>query len=360
MASVKSSWYDWQMYKFVRTIILQHNGTIFGGAIRDEIFHNIHADEFYKEENIYLHKNKNNPKAPRFDYNDIKISPHTIGRLTVPNDIDFYICKADLDKLLVILTKKFYVKIFKENELKYVMPHVDINKFKKLVIELVDISHNKTYKLKLDVISCLTNEAVPLLHDFDVNSLLWNTVFGIYTLDYMSHINIHNSAYKLINFNKIIENIKHKRANVMRQFIYNQTELLPKKDVWAYRFIKMVRNGWNINIPTIYYNFYTNIAVDNICIICSNTVIENKCKSYTNFKNCNCNLFICLSCLKGNYTKLDKCPLCRESIFNTTGIIEDNLLREISLFDMFNSEPKVHNLCIKCEPNSEQDSELDL
>ena len=28
MASVESTWYYWQMYKFVRTIILQHNGTI--------------------------------------------------------------------------------------------------------------------------------------------------------------------------------------------------------------------------------------------------------------------------------------------------------------------------------------------
>ena len=355
MASVDSSWYDWHMYKFVRNMVLQNRGTIFGGAIRDEIFHNINASEFYKEENIYLHKNKNNPNAPKFDYNDIKISPHTIGRLTVPNDIDFYICKTDLDKLLMLLTKKFYVKIFKETELKYVMPNVDINKFKKLVIEVIEIICDKPYKLKLDVISCLTNEPLPLLHDFDVNSLLWNIDFGIYTIDYMLNINIHNSTHKIINFNEIIENIKHKRANVLQQFIYNKTELLPKKEIWEYRFIKMVKNGWTINIPTNYYKFYTNIAIDNICIICSNTVTENKCKSYTNFKNCNCNLFICLSCLKSNYTKLDKCPLCRESVFNTSGMIEDNLLREISLFDMFKSEAKVHKLCIKCEPDSELD-----
>jgi hypothetical protein len=226
--------------------------------------------------------------------------------------------------------------------------------FKKISL-LWLFNFDKPYKLKLDVISCLTNEPLPLLHDFDVNSLLWNIDFGIYTIDYMLNINIHNSTYKIINFNEIIENIKHKRANVLQQFIYNKTELLPKKEIWEYRFIKMVKNGWTINIPTNYYKFYTNIAVDNICIICSNTVTENKCNSYTNFKNCNCNLFICLSCLKSNYTKLDKCPLCRESVFNTSGMIEDNLLREISLFDMFKSEAKVHKLCIKCEPDSELD-----
>ena len=43
MASVDSSWYDWHMYKFVRNMVLQNRGTIFGGAIRDEIFHNINA-----------------------------------------------------------------------------------------------------------------------------------------------------------------------------------------------------------------------------------------------------------------------------------------------------------------------------
>ena len=119
----------------------------------------------------------------------------------------------------------------------------------------------------------------------------------------------------------------------------------------------MLKNGWNINIPTLYYKFYTNIALDNICIICSNTVSENKCTSYTNFRNCNCNVFICLSCLKSNYTKIDKCPLCRVSVFNETGIIEDNLLREITLFDMFKSESNVHKLFIKSEPDSEPEPE---
>ena len=366
MTSSKSTWYEWHMYKAIRNIILNHGATIFGGAVRDEIYHNINADQFYKEEAMYILKNKKNPKAPKFNYNNVKISPHTIGRLTIPNDIDFYIKSDDLDKMLNILTKHYYIKVVSAKELKYVMPNVDINKYKKIVIEIIEINNNKIYKIKLDVISCLTLEVPPLVHDFDVNSLLWNNDLGIYTIDYMTGLNINSSTYKLINFNKIMENIKNKNAYVMQTFIYNQTNMLPKKEIWENRFIKMLRAGWNINVTTIYYNFYTNIPKDNMCIICSASVSENICNSYANFKNCNCNVFICLSCIKNNYIKLDKCPLCRESIFENVSLVHDNLLREISLFDMLRHNKNVRKLFInvklETEPtsNSEPNSELDV
>jgi len=356
MTSSKSTWYEWHMYKAIRNIILNHGATIFGGAVRDEIYHNINADQFYKEEAMYILKNKKNPKAPKFNYNNVKISPHTIGRLTIPNDIDFYIKSDDLDKMLNILTKHYYIKVVSEKELKYVMPNVDINKYKKIVIEIIEINNNKIYKIKLDVISCLTLEVPPLVHDFDVNSLLWNNDLGIYTIDYMTGLNINSSTYKLINFNKIMENIKHKKASVLNTFIYNHPEMLPKQKIWENRFIKMIRSGWNINIPSIYYNLYKNINKDNMCVICTTSVCENSCNYYINFKICSCKLFVCLTCIKTNYIKINKCPLCRETISNNN--VQNNVFREILLFDLLKNEPNVNNLYSICESN-ENNSEPD-
>jgi len=44
---------------------------------------------------------------------------------------------------------------------------------------------------------------------------------------------------------------------------------------------------------------------------------KKEIKECVNFKNCICKSFICLECIKTEYTKIMKCPTCRNIIMET-------------------------------------------
>ena len=49
--------HDWASFNAVRRILLKEGGIIFGGAVRDSLYHHFQASEFYKEQEAYFKKN---------------------------------------------------------------------------------------------------------------------------------------------------------------------------------------------------------------------------------------------------------------------------------------------------------------
>ena len=106
---------DWLSFVSVQRILLSNKCIIFGGAVRDAIFHKFKATEFYDEREEYLkyHPNDN------FDYNDKKISVNTLGRFTIPSDIDVFVYEDNYTNIISKLQEKYAVKIRIAKDLKY-------------------------------------------------------------------------------------------------------------------------------------------------------------------------------------------------------------------------------------------------
>uniref|UniRef100_A0A6C0JL88 RING-type domain-containing protein n=1 Tax=viral metagenome TaxID=1070528 RepID=A0A6C0JL88_9ZZZZ len=299
--------YDWKFYKCVKQILDIDQVYIFGGSIRDELLHDFHANDFYKEQNEYFVKNPNADKKD-FDYNNKDISPTTLGRFVIPNDIDLFISKEASIYVLKKLYKLFYVRISVVKDLAYIVKTLNNGLYTLNKIEIMTKISGKYYTVKLDMIVANgeidNNTIFPLVDlDFNVNGLFYTKGRDIYLPD--------RGEYKTstIALFRVIDDIKNMTARACC-------------NVPVYRIDKLYMKNWTIVFNFKTYNFIEskNVVQDDSCVICTHSVTEfTKC---VNFKNCICKIVICMACINSNYEKIDKCPSCRTPIIDTP----DNLI----------------------------------
>ena len=320
---------EWRNYAKIRDKLLNFGGIIFGGAVRDEIRHNIKATQFYKEQNEYYTNHPSEIKKNTFSYNDTKVSPDTLDRLIIPADIDVIVNNTKVDELIQFFMKNYKIQVRKVNDLSYFKKELQMGLYKLFKVELVSQFKNKFYLVKLDIITVNILEQgedafyeIPLNYDFDINSLFWSKNRGIFSkiLLHCSKISIHNS----IIIHDIYTNIENKIASMNPEFLWNHLNEMNPLDIAHKhnRIMKLKKKGWKIEI---YFNIYKfikaeKLSEDDTCMIC----LKNK-KDIThcvNFKKCRCKSFICLECIKSEYSKLLTCPSCREVIIEDTGCLK--------------------------------------
>lgn len=309
---------EWRNYNKIRRELLNFGCIIFGGAVRDEIIHNMNAIKFYKEQTeFYL---KNPTKKNVFNYSDKKISPNTIGRLLIPNDIDAFVKNNKKNEIINYFTQKYKIQITKIKDLSYFKEGIPNGQFTIYKIELTTKFANNYFVVKIDLITLNNVEEdivlndLPLDIDFDVNSLLWSKEKGIHS-KYDTHNSMHNS---LILYN-IYNNIQNKVAIMDDNFLWSNVKQENNEFTFIkdYRIGKLKSKGWTIKINFNIYNFYkiTEFAEDDSCIIC---LKQPKEITYcVNFKHCNCKPFVCLECIEKEYKKIMNCPCCKKSIMST-------------------------------------------
>jgi hypothetical protein len=87
-----SQYDEYHLKTSVAKIILQENGHIFGGYVRDKMLHDIHAQKFYKKHPLTT----NNADDANTLYTNQEIEPDLLGRLVCANDIDCYMTSESL------------------------------------------------------------------------------------------------------------------------------------------------------------------------------------------------------------------------------------------------------------------------
>jgi hypothetical protein len=290
--------YEWTSYSNVHNLLLMNGGIIFGGAIRDTILHKFHATEFYKQRDEYL---KINPNGV-FDYDDKEISLNTLGRFTIPTDIDVFVYEDHYNFIISKLQKRYAIKITTIKDLQYTIKDLEPHIYKLYKIEVFIIYQNvKPQVVKIDMIVCPNDRdrPFPLVDvDFNVNALFQSLEKGIYVSPMFCK---HNHDRTMLLYN-IMNDIKHKIA---RGVVIN---------VSGYRIAKLIAKNWDVNIKFNIYRFHECSTIDDedSCTICT---INKKEFSYcVNFMNCNCKSIICMTCIQENSDKIDKCPTCRSDI----------------------------------------------
>lgn len=312
---------EWRNYTKIRDHLLNFGGIIFGGAVRDEILHNMSAKQFYKEHNEYFTSNPSH-SLKKFEYSNKEISPHTVDRLVIPNDIDVMFDINKIDELIKFFTKFYKTQVCKVKDLSYFKKNIPPAIYTLFKVELLTQYKDTYYLVKIDMIGVNNKDNdeedfynIPLNYDFDINSLFWSKRNGIYSKDsiHSPKAMIHNS----IVINDIYTNIRNKVAEMNPPFLWENiytelptVEFIHKEN----RIMKLKKTGWKIKILFVIYNFNMSATLneDDSCIICLKNKSEIKC--CVNFKKCNCKSIICLDCIKKEHSKILKCPTCREVV----------------------------------------------
>ena len=315
--------FEWASFVKVRRILLKEGSIIFGGAVRDSIYHTFQATEFYEKKKEYYKMHPN--EDCEFVYEDKTAFPTTLGRLTIPSDIDAFVYEDTYTKLITHLQKVCPIKIICVKDLKYFAPEIEEGIYKLYKIEVHNVgkrgpdSYNVSI-VKLDIIVCPNDrtKAFPLLEaDFNVNALFQSDAKDIYVSPNHEKSN-ENRAILLYN---IMKDIKHKIARGT------------SCNIKAFRIDKLIKKGWEVLFKYKIYNFYNtrDIEEGETCIIC--TANKSEFIECVNFKLCTCKSVICMTCMLNNYNKLHKCPTCREEIHDA----EDTESRhnELTLYNKY-------------------------
>ena len=287
--------HEWASYSNVHQLLLMNGGVIFGGAIRDTILHKFHATEFYKQRDEYLEKNPNGV----FDYDDKETSLNTLGRFTIPTDIDVFVYEDNYKFIITKLQKRYPIKISMIKDLKYTVPDLEPNTYKLYKIEVFMLYPNiKAHVVKIDMILCPNDKdrPFPLMEvDFNVNALFQSFEKSIYISPMFDR---HNRDRTMLLYN-IMNDIKHKIARGVAA------------NVTGYRVKKLIAKDWDVKLRFTIYRFHECSAIDDeeTCTIC--TVNKKEFTDCVNFVKCQCKSIICMTCIKDNFENSEKCPTCR-------------------------------------------------
>lgn len=130
----------WHLMKAIKNAIIENNGIIFGGFVRDSIIHD-HFSSCYYQKNEESDVSEDDANE---NYTNVTYMPETIGRLVIPNDIDCYMAEKDYNVFINSL-KEHRLKckvIFNRSASEY------INGFEKITRD--DLKHRRIH-IQLDI-----------------------------------------------------------------------------------------------------------------------------------------------------------------------------------------------------------------
>lgn len=222
--------YNEKKYNILRdieSILIQNDGIIFGGYVRDKYIHDYYAYKFYSNE-------LNDPEK----YSDPEYDPETKLRLLVPNDIDVYF---DRDEVKRIMRKNGYMCVISgngstEKSTKYAV-------WQKMFPE---------FTVYIDVLPLKEDEEINVGLDLLCNSLAMNSKRGIWFSNYPGSNLFNNKMTEHEILNSIIKLETRITAS-------NLNDRKLKKRVY-----KMMNRGWTINNAD-YSLKYINNKYCNIC-----------------------------------------------------------------------------------------------
>lgn len=302
----------------IAKIIIEEDGIIFGGFVRDKIAHDHFATLFYQKANGSID-----------NYANRKYDPSTVRRLINPKDIDCYFDKKEnLDKFIQTLKNNNYI-VYNHtvNDMKTYFPHIKAEigdlSHSKLLVEIPDVYSSLMKKLNNIFPNCMINEVKDLLReqfsekikktkktifkidvivlnnqdnskkleppfgslDFECNGLLLNKYGLVLCKELMNSHYMNLDPLKNINkLQSIIHDIINYRAKIVGKF----------DSTTAFRYKHIISKGY-----TIYNNVFeqlkinkplseTNQKEDDLCVMC----LENFKTTKNAFK---------LDCCNGKY-----------------------------------------------------------
>lgn len=301
MLGFNSGKLQWKVSLALMRCVIEASGTVFGGAVRDNVRHCHVSNIFYDEH-------------PDSDYNDPFVHRDKIDRMLIPNDIDcFFGNYRDVKRLESRLRSEYDVEIKEVDEAYTDLPddmsmctfvvRPKINKLLSNMLRDANIMVNEIV-MSMDVIWCNgdVKRDMPFNEiDFECNALIFNKsslMSGMFDLMpslspyIVSEKNIKTATGYTKLLNEIMKDIGEKRAVIMKH--------VPE------RVFKMSKAGWKIKDTNVFQPIWLTKANAETCLIC----LGDACQSNHYMRKC-CKAHYCKGCIQNVVEKCTACPQCR-------------------------------------------------
>jgi len=329
---------QWKLNNKLINVIIENDGEIFGGAVRDKYLHDTHSFEFYNIINKLIEENVQKTIDINALYNDKSFHPELFGRWVVPNDIDALIHIDKYDNLIEKIKekmggemKKLYsrdLKIYfpnikiEENQVRHERFHITPIDKKKIVSLLIDIRklvpyEMKDYLLNLNCFAKTIQTMKPIILDLIVllKDVKYDPPFGNIDFECNSLIMDRDSIRLSSQFEK------SQNPSMITDFLTKiLNDILQKKAVFIYnngyswnRLCKMISKQWTIE------GIFKDIEIVNEpftghCIICHevfcNKMMKLKCCDSRYHPKC---LLIAMESGTSSILSKSKCIMCQKN-----------------------------------------------
>ncbi len=316
----------WRLMKLLKQSILDNNGLVFGGFVRDFIIHDHFSARYYKK-NADLDVSEQEAKER---YNDINYLPETIGRLVIPYDIDCVMTETDFNVFVNGLQhhRLRCTSVFARKSSAYINGFErlldDTLKHRRILISL-DIHYvlkeldnlpiyfdrqpieNELYNVLpmpiiIDVITSKNAHNEPFMTDLDFEcNGLYMSKYGLSIAS--SLVKNSNEYSKFVKMNDVIKDIVNKEAVYMHPYVV-QSNI-------ANRVNKFIERGWKIRDCLNCISSITDISYDGHCIICHDNLPE------IHFKLTCCDARYHTQCLKMTldmHSQSRECIMCKAQL----------------------------------------------
>ena len=253
------------MIQGLRKIVLESNGVVFGGAIRDEIIRDYYAKKFYE--------NGGTSK----EYNDASVLPEYDHRLLVPRDLDIYFKN---DESLADFSSRLHRNGFKMFNNPNTRPLYDLHGVRKHTLTVTRVI-GKTFtftgvvlSVKVDVIVNHGLHLEPPFNklDFSCNSLVEDKSGIRLSHNTGTSIDGMNAVQKSIAFAKIVDEI----ISLQAVGIFNWLEMDEPTNSFirtaTYRITKFFKKGFTVFSDSVSRDECTEDD-EKTCIICQDDII---------------------------------------------------------------------------------------
>jgi len=251
--------------KILTELAIDNGGNIFGGYVRDKIYHDMCANDYYKYiRKIYKKELKEDYSTflikRQENYTDETFHIESIGRLNIANDIDiFFSTKEEYEKFYNIISSRYRVKksVIVKHKYDFVPNTVTHIKY---TLDMCELLKNKIV-IELDILYTEIEDNTiypPFNHlDMECNCLIYNKKginvsyghTGVHEIDYIDE-------YKKIIFEReLYNNIRNKITRFNYSIFCNYTNFYndnnERINKYSYsilfgRYIRMTYRGWNI------------------------------------------------------------------------------------------------------------------
>lgn len=302
---------EYKVKNDIANMITQNEGTVFGGYVRDFILHEHFAKLFYS-----THRSE--------DYENTSVSPETIDRLVIPNDIDCHFKNfEDYKKFTKNLLRSGYkftsrnaksLYTEEDDKIQHIKLVVNINQTESELLDKIVLPFfaKKVIKISTDKLNVDPVLLDVLIHsdldppfmglDFECNGIIMDKD-GIRLCKNLTSSLFPIGNYR--NFQRIINDIHNKIA-----IAYTL-----KLDRWK----KMIEKKWNVHGYTI----QRNIKEGNTCILC-----HDKIDKFDNYNLICCSASYHEKCLLKMVNEFmlerNECCHCRQTCY----FQDDTVLRE--------------------------------
>jgi len=277
---------------FVKLIgfIINVNGTVFGGVVRDFILHNYAHCAFHEKYSEHMDK-----------FSDPEFAPDLGDRLLIPKDIDCYLDDECFQKFKDILEEnKYEIKEY-TNSYEFLNVHANTYVIKPTIpkIMLDMLKQFKvdpcTFNIKIDVISnySLMMDTI----DYECNGLTYSGDMTPALNMYLSSNLFYNVVAYQRKLTQIINDIVAKRAIEIKHNASRRRKMISKDFI-------IINKNTQKPIDTL---------IDDVCVLCLGNI---DIKTYDKFECCEGKYHS--NCLREIKNKCDTCPCCRAYIDTTT------------------------------------------